>query len=177
MKLSDIELGGMFSKSDKVQKFVPVVPPPFDPELAARIAEGSNHRMREEQKLNSARNYRKLFTRLTSKDWDVELEVQFEVLEEQFGKLLIIESVEYMAMVKLDWAFKPFMAYLLKRLQGMVKELGLNHTQKTVEDEAIYALDKAIAREQRKNEMERKKWERQRTKEIGEQGVSIVEVL
>ena len=177
MKLSNIELGDTFSKPNKVQEFAPIVPPPFDPEYADRLTKESERRMREEQKLNSARNYRKLFTRLTSKDWDVELEVQFEVLEEQFGKLLIIESVEYMAMVKLDWAFKPFMAYLLKRLQGMVKELGLNHTQKTVEDEAIYALDKAIAREQRKNEMERKKWERQRTKEIGEQGVSIVEVL
>jgi len=177
VKLSSIELGDMFSKPENVQKFVPDVPTPFDSELSARLFRESEHKMREEQTLNSTRNYRKLFTRLTSRDWNTDLEVQFEVLEEQFGKLLIIESVEYMAMVKLDWTFKPFMAYLLKMLQGQVRELGLDHVHKTAEDEAIYALDKALARQQRKNEMEYKKWERWRAKEIGEQGVSTVEAL
>lgn len=176
IKLSKIELGDTFSKQEKVQTFVPDVPPPFDPEYADRIMRESEARTRRRQKLNSARNYRKLFTRLTSKDWTVDLEMQFSILEEQYGKTLIREAIEYMAMKNLEWAFKPFMVYLLKSLQGLVKEHGLDHVYKTAEDEAIYALDRALARETKKHLLEIKRWERWRAKEIGEQGVSTVEV-
>jgi hypothetical protein len=156
------------------EPFTPAKPKKFNPELSEKLFRESEARKKEEQTRISARNYRELFTRLTGKEIDVDTEIKFDVLEAQYGKTMILETVEYMALKQeSSWDVSSFMAYLLKVLQSKRKELEQEYSDKSPIDDYIEALDKHTRRQTRKLQMEWKRWERTR-QVTGEQDVNTV---
>lgn len=134
-------------------------PRPFDESLAITLERESKARMAQERKQNSARNYRKLFTRLTSKQLSTDMLVRFEVLEETFGKTSVQEVVEYIAIKHPNnWAVEGFFSYLLKALQGNAKNNSQKFTERSPEDEYIAKLDRYIRRQTRKAMREARSW-------------------
>lgn len=134
-------------------------PRPFDESLAIILERESKARMAQERKQNSARNYRKLFTRLTGEQLSTDIFVRFEVLEETFGKTAVQESVEYIAMKRSsNWATEGFFSYLLKALQGNAKNNSQNFTERSPEDEYIAKLNRYIHRQTRRAMREARSW-------------------
>ena len=156
-------LGDLFPVSN-VPNFVPATPNPFDPAISERLLKESVARQRNEQKFNSARNYRKLFTRLTNKKLSVEIEERFSILADEFSKLAILEVVEYMAIKSTDWEVTPFFAYLLKALQGNRRQ-QLQATYENPGDKLVRTLDKTVNRKMMKHNMELRRWYRERRKQ------------
>lgn len=156
-------LGDLFLAED-VPEFAPAIPSSFNPELSRMLLEKSNARRRSEQTFNSARNYRKLFTRLTGKALDIETEEKFSILEEQFGKLAILEAIEYMAFKNSSWELAAFNTYLLKVLQGNRRQQE-EITHKNPEDIQLEILDRTTNRKMMRHNGEIRRWERETKRE------------
>lgn len=155
-------LGEQFSSDQSV--FTAKQPKAFDEALAEKLEQEAIELLRQEQISNSARDYRKLFTKLTNKKIDSNIESMLNAFEQQFGKTLIQETVEYMATVNMSWELRSFNAYLIKALQGKHKQNMDQFSDRTSEDISIDQLDNYIAKNTRKQLMEIRQWERERNR-------------
>ena len=155
-------LGEQFSPEKHV--FIAKKPKAFDKSLAEKLEYEAAELLKQEQKLNSSRNYRVLLTKLINKEIDSKTELMLDAFEQQFGKTLVQEAVEYMTTVNTSWELKAFSAYLIKVLQGNHKQYVDQFADKTLEDSGIEQLDDMVNRSTRKQIMEIKQWERSRNR-------------
>ena len=97
----------------------------YDEELFKKFELKSKALQEREAKLNRKSNYRINFTKMTNKPLSTNINIQFDVLEEEFGFNSVRNMIEYMRVSKpgIIWNVDSFFNYLLKALQGRREQL------------------------------------------------------